>query len=135
MGTDSDDIRERLEGINQGSMIRYMVLAFVASEVVGCSSVTTGWRHPQRGQFGMLAVKRSWQRRGIAIKLVDFAEKHCAAAGMAEIQCEEMTCTDGSHETSNWMMNFYQNRLGFNVVDEYFCPKGHGTRGARTNQD
>merc|ERR1712039_1127033 len=98
---------------NHGTMRRYMVLAFVGSELVGCSSVTTGWRHPQRGQFGMLAVAPSWQRRGIAVQLVEFAEKHCRNAGMQEMQCEEMTCTDGSHETSNWTMIFYKSKLGY----------------------
>eukprot|EP00927_Polykrikos_kofoidii_P067402 TRINITY_DN62896_c0_g1_i1.p1 TRINITY_DN62896_c0_g1~~TRINITY_DN62896_c0_g1_i1.p1 ORF type:complete len:302 (-),score=27.61 TRINITY_DN62896_c0_g1_i1:345-1205(-) len=133
--TDEEDITERLEGINYGAMRRYMVLGFMGAEVVGCSSVTTGWRHPQRGQFGMLAVARSWQRRGIALQLIDFAEKHCIDAGMVEMQCEEMTCKDGSHETSNWMMAFYQKKLGYSIVDEYFCPAGHRTRGARTNRD
>ena len=51
---------KRKEPAIHGSMKRYLVLAFVGTEVVGCSSVTTGWRQPQMGQFGMLAVSTAW---------------------------------------------------------------------------
>merc|ERR1712217_395609 len=93
--TDHEDISERVGGIGHGTMRRYLVLAFIGNEIVGCSSVTTGWRRPDLGQFGMLAVSLAWQRRGIAMKLIQFAESHCAKLGMREMQCEEMTCTDG----------------------------------------
>mmetsp|Transcript_32175 Transcript_32175/g.83330 ORF Transcript_32175/g.83330 Transcript_32175/m.83330 type:complete len:97 (-) Transcript_32175:61-351(-) len=69
------------------------------------------------------------------MKLIRFAEANCAAMGMREMQCEEMTCTDGSHSTSNWMMKFYQERLGYKVVQTYQCPQGHPTRGATTCRD
>lgn len=134
--TDEEDIEERLVGIQQGVMRRHMLLAFVGEEVAGCCSATVGWHgQPQLGQFGMLAVAHRFQRQGIAKQLVRAAEDRCASLGASVLQCEEMTCTDGTHEMSNWLMRFYKDKLGYSVVQRYDCPRGHHTRGARTSRD
>lgn len=90
-----------------------IAVAQLGEEIIGSVRIRRMDEHT--GEFGMLAVNKRYQGKGIGRQLIDFAERECEKEQLQKMQLELLVPQNGTHPDKVILEKWYT-RLGYQPV-------------------